>query len=306
MLTHDVEHAAGYENISVFRDLELRYGYRSSWNFVPKRYAVEEDTLRELTETGFEIGVHGLYHDGRDFASERIFTERLHEVSRYAELWKAKGFRSPSTHRVWNWMTKLDFDYDSSYPDTDPFEPFPGGCCSLLPYFNQELVELPITLPQDHTLFAILGHTDESLWVQKCTYIKQHEAMALMITHPDYIDEPGLLAAYERLLDQFANDDTAWRALPRDVSAWWRRRAASRLTSFRRVAHSRTRSGRGRNQIRNGRLRVMTPHSGIARTRSCSDSERPRALDRQVKLPARMCGGHGVVVATPAFGTLAS
>ena len=80
-----------------------RHGYRSSWNFVPMRYAVDEQLIsRSLTESGFEVGVHGLYHDGRDFASERIFTERLSEVARYAELWNARGFRSPSTHRVWD------------------------------------------------------------------------------------------------------------------------------------------------------------------------------------------------------------
>ncbi len=194
VLTHDVESSTGYESLGVLRDLESRYGYRSSFNFVPMRYAVEEHMIRELSESGFEVGVHGLYHDGRDFASERIFTERAREIARFAGLWNATGFRSPSTHRVWGWMSKLGFDYDSSYPDTDPFEPYPGGCCSLLPYFNGELVELPITLPQDHTLFAILGHADESLWVAKCAYIKKQEAMALLITHPDYIDEPGLLA----------------------------------------------------------------------------------------------------------------
>jgi hypothetical protein len=229
VLTHDVETATGYRNLHVLRDVELENGYRSSWNFVPKRYAVEEHVIRDLTENGFEIGVHGLYHDGRDLASFDIFTERLREVARYAQLWKATGFRSPATHRVWNWMSQLDFEYDSSYPDTDPFEPYPGGCCSLLPYFNQGLVELPITLPQDHTLFMILGHADESLWLEKSSYLRQQGAMALLITHPDYMLEPRMLAAYERFLKVFADDSSAWRALPREVSAWWQRRAASHL-----------------------------------------------------------------------------
>jgi hypothetical protein len=75
----------------------------------------------------------------------------------------------------------------------------------------------------------ILGHSDESLWVEKSSYLRQQGAMALLITHPDYMIEPHVLAAYERLLSVFADDSTAWRALPRDVSAWWRRRAASHL-----------------------------------------------------------------------------
>ena len=64
-------------------------------------------------------------------------------------------------------MPLLGFDYDSSSPDTDPFEPQSGGCCSWWPFFNGKLVELPITLVQDHTLFVILRRPDEQLWVEK-------------------------------------------------------------------------------------------------------------------------------------------
>ena len=60
-------------------------------------------------------------------------------------------------------MPRLGFEYDSSYTDTDPYEPQPGGCCSYLPYFNESLVELPITLPQDHTVFSF-----SSMLTRKC------------------------------------------------------------------------------------------------------------------------------------------
>ena len=36
-------------------------------------------------------------------------------------------------------------------------------------------------------------------------------------------------AEYERFLEEFAADENAWCALPHEVSAWWRRRAASRV-----------------------------------------------------------------------------
>jgi hypothetical protein len=126
-------------------------------------------------------------------------------------------------------MPQLGFDYDSSYPDTDPFEPQAGGCCTWLPFFNEGTVELPMTLQQDHTLFVILRHRDERAWIQKAEFLRERGGLALIDTHPDYMVDERISTAYGRFLEHFAGDDTAWRPLPRDVSAWWRSRAASRL-----------------------------------------------------------------------------
>jgi hypothetical protein len=229
VLTHDVETAVGYENMRVFLDLEREHGYRSSWNFVPKRYAIEDVTVEGLKRNGFEVGIHGLYHDGRDLESLRVLAERLPMIREFAERWHAVGFRSPATHRQWALMPLLGFDYDSSYPDTDPFEPQSGGCCTWLPYFNQDMVELPITLPQDHTLFEILQEEDGRRWIEKAEHIRREGGMALLITHPDYALTDRPVRAYRALLERFATDATAWRALPCQVSMWWRRRAASQL-----------------------------------------------------------------------------
>jgi hypothetical protein len=229
VLTHDVETAAGVESVDVLRRRELEAGVRSAWNFVPERYRVEESLLEKLRSEGFEIGVHGLRHDGRDLASLRTLRRRLPRIRAAAERWHAVGWRSPATHRVWDWMPLLGFDYDSSSPDTDPYEPQPGGCCSWLPFFNRNLVELPVTLVQDHTLFVILGRSDEQAWIEKTAYLRDRGGMALSITHPDYMADEPRAEAYGRYLAAFADDPTAWKALPREVSAWWRRRAASSL-----------------------------------------------------------------------------
>jgi hypothetical protein len=122
-------------------------------------------------------------------------------------------------------MPLLGFDYDTSYPDTDPYEPEAGGCCSLLPFFNSDLVELPITLPQDHTLFVILQESNERRWLEKTRFLRERGGMALLITHPDYMLESTRLELYERFLRAFADDPSKWHALPRQVSEWWRDRA---------------------------------------------------------------------------------
>jgi hypothetical protein len=228
VLSHDVETNVGYENIDILRRAEENAGYRSSWNLVPYRYDVEDAVVHELWNAGFEVGLHGLYHDGRDLESEATFSERLPEMREYASRWNAVGFRSPSTLRNWELLPQLGLEYDSSYPDTDVFEPQAGGCLSWLPFFNGDLVELPITLVQDHTLFAILRR-DESVWLKKADFLRGRGGMALVITHPDYALDGQVLDAYSRLLETYKEDETAWKALPMEVSAWWRRRASSRI-----------------------------------------------------------------------------
>ncbi len=86
----------------------------------------------------------------------------------------------------------------------------------------RDLVELPITLPQDHTLFEILGGLDETMWLEKARFLRDRGGMALALTHPDYAKNERLVDAYVQLLDEFVDDETAWKPLPMEVATWWR------------------------------------------------------------------------------------
>jgi hypothetical protein len=65
--------------------------------------------------------------------------------------------------------------------------------------------------------------------VEKARFLRDRGGMALIITHPDYASNPHLVSSYCRFLQEFAADSSAWKALPRDVSSWWRRRSKSSL-----------------------------------------------------------------------------
>ena len=228
VLTHDVEARSGYESLDDLLELELELGYRSSWNFVPRgSYTVDPAVLRSLTDRGFEIGVHGLHHDGRDLAPSTAH-RRVPLMQQSAREWEARGFRSPATLRSADAIERLGFQYDSSYSDTAPFEPQAGGCCTWLPYGLGGVVELPITVVQDHTLFEIIGSDDGRMWLEKALFLRHRGGMALFLTHPDYVNE-RVLGAYRGVLEEFAGDATAWKALPRDVADWWVRRSQSSL-----------------------------------------------------------------------------
>jgi hypothetical protein len=235
VLTHDVDTAAGLANLEALRSIERQVARPSSWNFVPLRYATPDAVVDSLKAEGCEVGVHGLLHDGRDLASRRLLRRRLPGMREHARRWGAVGFRSPSTQRAWELMPLLGFDYDASYHDTAPYEPRPGGSCSFLPYFignpggAGDMVELPITLPMDHTLFQVLQHPDAKLWLDKVAQVRARGGMALVLTHPDYADDPRVTDGYRLLLETCQDDPTVWWALPREVAAWWRRRAESTI-----------------------------------------------------------------------------
>lgn len=229
VLTHDVEGTSGVENIPRVRALEAARGMVSSWNFCAEQYPIPDGVFDDLRREGCEIGLHGIDHRCLLFSSRARFESDLPEIHRYLREWGADGFRSPALHRNADWMPELGAAYDTSYPDTDPFEPQPGGCCSILPFFNGDMVELPVTLAQDHTLFEILRHRDIAVWREKVEWIAANHGLVNVIVHPDYMLTDDRLALYEELLDLLAAQPGGWHALPREVAEWWRVRAGLRI-----------------------------------------------------------------------------
>ncbi len=225
ILTHDVEGPLGIERMPAVLDVERRHGFVSSWNFVAEWYPVTSADLETVRSAGGEVGLHGITHDGQLFGDRASFESSLPKIQRYLDSWQAVGFRSPSTLRNAAWMHELPVLYDSSFPDTDPFQPQAGGCCWIFPFFFGDVVELPITLDQDHTLFVLLGEHSIARWVHKSRWIIEHHGLINVDVHPDYMDAERL-ALYDQFLQFLSEQDGGWHALPRTVAEWWRERAA--------------------------------------------------------------------------------
>jgi hypothetical protein len=228
-ITHDVEWEDGLRTCPDLQELEVRKGYVSSWNLVAEWYPIDWHIVQGLRQNGGEIGIHGLKHDAKTFKTREIFEERKRKIHDYMRKWNVVGFRSPSTLRNVEWMKELEFEYDSSIPDTDPYEPQPGGCCSVWPFFLGPLVELPLTMAQDHTLFVILQRNNIGVWREKADWIAQHSGLVVLNIHPDYVVFKNHYRYYEELLTEMKNWEGMWHALPRDIARWWRDRDASAL-----------------------------------------------------------------------------
>lgn len=192
VLTHDVDTAAGQNKCMKLMELEKQMGFVSSFNFVPERYSVSPELRAQLVQNGFEVGVHGLLHDGKLYSSRKVFTERARKINQYIKQWEAVGFRSPAMHHNLEWIHDLKIQYDASTFDTDPFEPQSDGLGTIFPQWIKNgsqggYVELPYTLAQDFTVFILMGEKDISIWQKKLDWIAENGGMALINTHPDYM-----------------------------------------------------------------------------------------------------------------------
>lgn len=237
VLMHDVDTEKGHEKCLQLMQLDKKMGFRSSFNFVPERYHVSSEVRRILIEKDFEVGVHGLRHDGKLFSSRETFQEQAVRINHYLKDWQSVGFVSPSMHRNLDWVHDLNIEYDASTFDTDPFEPQPDGMGRIFPFWvngnstQKGYVELPYTLPQDFTLFVIMNEKNINIWKQKLDWIAQHGGMALLITHPDYMSFNGKKPAmeeypaeyYEELLRYSKSKYQAqfWNVLPKEITNFW-------------------------------------------------------------------------------------
>ena len=97
VLTHDIERAAGQARVRELADIDASYGFRSSFNFVPEGYRLDLDLIEELRQRGFEVGVHGLKHDGRLFRSREEFNRQVGRINAHIRALKAAGFRAGRT-----------------------------------------------------------------------------------------------------------------------------------------------------------------------------------------------------------------
>lgn len=231
VMTHDIETRVGVERVSKLADLDEQYGLRSAWYFVPSKYRIDSGLLDDLRSRGHEIGLHGYNHDGQLFFSKQRFNQRAHLINSAGRDWNCSGFRSPMMHRELNWMQALDIDYDSSCFDVDPYQAMPGGVGGVWPFLYGRFVELPSTMPQDHTLFVTLQQQSIDIWRKKYELIRQLRGLALCITHPDYFDSAKRWDLYRALLEQLSETQDAWRCLPREAARWWRARDASQATA---------------------------------------------------------------------------
>ena len=233
IMTHDVESREGRDFCSTLMDINDSRGIKASFQIIPEeRYAVSREFLSSIRQRGFEIAVHDLNHDGHLYRNYDDFLRRVAKINSYVRQYEAGGFRAGVLYRRQLWYDALKCSYDMSVPNVAHLDPQRGGCCTVMPYFLGDILELPVTTIQDYSLFNILNDYSIELWKVQTTSIMQKHGLMSFIVHPDYIMGRRERQVYELLLDylaQLRQEHAVWIATPGEVNNWWRQRAQMRL-----------------------------------------------------------------------------
>lgn len=244
VLTHDVENSKGLDRCEHLIKIEEKLGFRSCIFFIAEQYPDSSGLRDYLMRRGFEVGIHGLKHDGKLYASIKEFQRRAVRINRYLKKWGSVGFRSPCMLHNLAWLRGLEIEYDCSTFDTDPFEPQPDGMNTVFPFWvsgdekSPGYVELPYTLAQDWTVFVLLKEKTIDLWKRKLDWIVKNGGMALLITHPDYMSFDADRLEYDEYPAEYYEEFLSyikskyegqyWHALPKDMARFY----ASNKTSM--------------------------------------------------------------------------
>jgi len=237
-VTHDVETRDGLENGSWrLYDTERKLQVRSTWNVPSDRYPLSNDMVSKLAAAG-ELGAHDTRHDGRlVLANFEAKVNRVMECKTTLEHLSGKevrGFRAPLLQHsieLVEALGKAGYTHDSSIPSWEILSPTslgPHGIGTVFPFIASGLVEIPVSLPQDHQLLRVVGlkpaESVESLH-RLSHWISSLGGVCVLLVHPDYdFGLPENQDEYRRLLEDFTRDPRCDIMILGEIAKWWTRR----------------------------------------------------------------------------------
>jgi peptidoglycan/xylan/chitin deacetylase (PgdA/CDA1 family) len=249
IMTHDVDTRVGYEyGMRKFIEFEQREDMVSTFNIVPKSfdYDLSPDVVKHLVDDGFDVAMHGLHHDGKfAYLSEDEQRSRIDEAASLATDLRLDtlGYRAPLLHRtkgMVRFLTEAGFHWDSSFPDTDDSTVgyATTGCRTLFPFYpiyrsgdewvRSEMLEIPVSMPQDWTLLYYYRLSEESMlrvWKKKMEYTKSRGGLSVFILHPDPEDfgHPKYHESFKKLLGIIKDADPEILTCSQLATRWKKR-----------------------------------------------------------------------------------
>jgi hypothetical protein len=230
-LTHDIDTEKGLSRASLVKKLEEKYDIKSTWYIPTKHYPLNYEIVKELANHG-EVGVHGTKHSGNlvRLPSQKLFSQ-FSEAKAFLEKISGstiQGFRSPLLQHnsaILAHLNKAGYVYDTSIPTWEPKHPqtmSPFGIGTVFPLNIHGMVEIPVSIIQDHQLLYVSGLTAKetlSQWLSFMSVIKEVGGCSVFLSHPEYkFFDAENISIYEDLLNVITLDSKIWLSTPNEIA----------------------------------------------------------------------------------------
>lgn len=213
ILTHDIDSEKGMKRALRFKEIEEKYDVESTWFIPVEEYKLDIHIVKRLAERG-EVASHSTRHNGKLISSkiETIVKDLVKSKQKLEAIVEREiyGFRAPLLQynmKLLKAVGEAGYKFDSSMPTWEPMHPItmkPDGIGLLNPIKVNGVLEVPVTLPQDHQMIHVLGFTPEQTvkrWIGLMTDIKKLGGISVLLIHPDYEFANGEnLELYENLI----------------------------------------------------------------------------------------------------------
>ncbi|AKB23243.1 polysaccharide deacetylase family protein [Methanosarcina sp. WH1] len=227
-----------YLNFSKIMDLEEDFGAKSSFYFLasrkdPKRFRYDiedaEGSLGEISDRGWEAGLHGGYYSYDDPEALKREKKRLEAVLGKRVIGFRNHYLRFKTPDTWELLADAGFSYDSTFGYSE-FVGFRNGMCHpFRPYNLNEgreigILEIPLTV-MDVALFKAFRSFEEA-W--RCTKdlidtTARFNGVITLLWHNFVFGcsfRKDWIKLYEKAL-RYCSEKGAWMTSGEEIYRWW-------------------------------------------------------------------------------------
>lgn len=212
--SHDVDNQEDYRRIRKIYQLNKKYELVSSFNFLTNwGYEIEKKVLEELSDNGFEVGLHGYTHDiAFGIRSENRIRRELTIALKKLDF-PVKGYRAPAfaiSRRLLKILKELGIKYDSSMKTISCYSSQSAEVFYPYKYPGVGIWEVPLSIQDDRLFRDLHLSNEEAIGVIKelALRIIGIGGVCVINNHPSLIQKK--MHYYEGLLEWVSSFENAW------------------------------------------------------------------------------------------------
>ncbi len=227
-----------YLNFSKIMDIEASFGAKSTFYFITAdddpirfRYNIEDIKyhLREVSDRGWEVGLHGGYYSYENPEKIKKEKERLEAVLGKEVIGFRNHYLRFKTPKTWEILADVGFSYDSTFGHRYSVGFRNGMCHPFNPYnLNTgkeiDILEVPLVV-MDVALFATSKSFEEA-WKRTKNLIDTTASLSGVITilwHNFVFGcnfRKDWIRLYEKVL-RYCSGRGAWMTSGEEIYRWW-------------------------------------------------------------------------------------